>query len=100
MVEKAVSEGEGQEIAAALHTCHLRGWVEIQSNTVARIQLTQERRLQEDLPIQGIAPVYRLIEAGWNVIHRSHEWVVATFVIVTITLVAAIIGIFIVNVIK
>jgi hypothetical protein len=97
VVEKAVSEGESKEVVAALRTCSLRGWVEIQSNAVPRAKLTPEGRLPEGLPISGIAPVYKLTEAGWNVIHRSHEWVVATFIVVTITLVATILSIFITN---
>ena len=88
VVGKAVSEGEGQEVAAALRTCHLRGWVEIQSNAVPHVN-------PGSLRIEGVAPIYKLTEAGWNVIHRSHEWVVATFIVVTVTLIATILGIFI-----
>ncbi len=95
VIEKAVSESE--EVVAALRTCNLRGWVEVHSNAVPRGELTPEGKLPEGLPMSGVAPVYKLTEAGWNVIHRSHEWVVATFVVVTITLIATILGIFITN---
>jgi len=81
-IEKAVSEGEGDKVVAALRTCSLRGWVEVYTDAV---------------PLLGVAPVYKLTSAGWNVIHRSHEWVVATFVIVAITLIATILSIFIVT---
>jgi hypothetical protein len=90
VVEKAVSEGEGQEVVAALRTCNLRGWVEIQSNAVPHAE-------PKNFQIVGVAPIYKLTEAGWNVIHRSHEWVVATFVVVAITLIATILSIFITN---
>ena len=98
VVEKAVSEGEGEEVAAALRTCNLRGWVEVHSDAVPHGSLTPEGKLPEGPLTSGVAPVYKLTEAGWNVIHRSHEWVVATFIVVTITLVATILGIFITNV--
>jgi hypothetical protein len=97
VIEKAVSEDEGDKVVAALRTCNLRGWVEIHTGAIPHGKLTPDGKLPEGLPMSGIAPIYKLTEAGWNVIHRSHEWVVATFVVVAITLVATILGIFIVN---
>jgi hypothetical protein len=41
----------------------------------------------------GNSPVYRLTDAGWNVIHRTHEWVVVTCIVSIITLIATIVGI-------
>ncbi|MBL7125102.1 MAG: hypothetical protein ISS51_03285 [Dehalococcoidales bacterium] len=97
VIEKAVSEGESEKVVAALRTCNLRGWVEVHSDAVPCGELTPEGKLPEGFPMSGVAPVYKLTEAGWNVIHRSHEWVVATFVVVAITLIATILGIFITN---
>jgi len=97
VIEKAVSEDESEEVVAALRTCNLRGWVEILSDAVPRGKLTPEGKLPEGLPMSGVAPIYKLTEAGWNVIHRSHQWVVVTFVVVAITLIATILGIFITN---
>ncbi len=101
VIEKAVSEYEGDKVVAALRTCNLRGWVEIHTDAVPHSKLTPEGKLPKDFLISGVmsdvAPIYKLTEAGWNVIHRSHEWVVATFVIVAITLIATILGIFITN---
>jgi len=97
VIEKAVSEDEGERVIAALRTCNLRGWVEVLSNAVPQGKLTPEGKLPEGFPMSGVAPLYRLTEAGWSVIHRSHEWVVATFIIVTITLIATILSIFIVH---
>lgn len=92
VIENVVSE-ENEQVAAALRTCHLRGWVEVQQNAVPRMRLTPEGNFPErDLP-DGIAPVYRLTEAGWNVIHRSHEWIMVTCVIASATLVVTILGI-------
>jgi hypothetical protein len=97
VIEKAVSEDEGERVIAALHTCNLRGWVEVLSNAVPHGKVTPEGKLPEGSLYSGVAPLYRLTEAGWSVIHRSHEWVVATFVIVTITLIVTILSIFVVT---
>ena len=96
-IEKAVSEGESEEVIAALRTCNLRGWVEVLTDAVPRGKLTPEGELPKDFLMSDVAlaPMYKLTEAGWNVIHRSHEWVVVTCFIAAATLIAAIIGIFI-----
>jgi len=97
VIEKAVMVDEDERVIAALHTCNLRGWVEVLSNAIPHGKLTPEGKLPEGSLYSGVAPLYRLTEAGWSVIHRSHEWVVATFVIVAITLIATILSIFIVT---
>jgi hypothetical protein len=97
VIEKAVMVDENERVMAALQTCNLRGWVEVLSNAIPHGKLTPEGKLPEGSLYSGVAPVYRLTEAGWSAIHRAHEWVVATFVIVTITLIATILSIFIVT---
>ena len=96
MIEKAVSEEKSDHVVAALRTCNLRGWVEIHTDAIPHGKLTSEGRLPESMT--GTAPIYKLTEADWNVIHRSHEWIVVTFVAVAITLIATILSIFITNV--
>ena len=85
VIEKAVSEGENREVAAALRTCNMRGWVEVLSDAIPHSRVTPERNLTEST--SGVAPIYKLTETGWNVIHRSHEWVIVTCFIVAITLI-------------
>jgi hypothetical protein len=98
VVEKAVSESEGEAVTAALRTCHLRGWVDVLERAIPQGSLTSEGNLPPQVTLMSeIAPVYRLTETGWNVLHRSHEWVVVTCFIAAATLIAAIIGIFITN---
>ena len=70
VVEKAVSEGESEKVAAALRTCNLRGWVEIHTDVVPHGDLTPDGKLPEDFPFSGVAPTYKLTEAGWNVVHQ------------------------------
>jgi len=98
VIEKSIDEGD--KVVAALHTCNLRGWVEVLTNAVPRYKLTPEGKLPQDFRISDVAPMYKLTEAGWNVIHRSHEWVVATFVVATAALIATILGIFLTALIK
>ncbi|OGO17902.1 MAG: hypothetical protein A2Z15_00855 [Chloroflexi bacterium RBG_16_50_11] len=69
--------------------------MELLFNAVPHGRLTPEGKLPEGTLFSGIAPIYKLTEAGWSVIHRSHEWVIATFAVAAFTLIAAIIGIFI-----
>jgi len=95
VVEKAVSEDEGDKVVAALRTCNIRGWVELLYDAVPHDKLTPEGKLPEGPLFSGRAPIYKLTEAGWSVIHRSHEWVVATFAVAACTLIATVIGIFI-----
>ena len=97
VIEKAVSEGTSEKVTVALRTCNLRGWVEVLSNAVPHGSLTPEGKLPEGPLMSGKAPVYKLTEAGWNVIHSSHQWVVATFIVATITLIATILSSFIAN---
>jgi hypothetical protein len=73
-----------------VRTCLIRGWVEV---------------LHENLPtgavrLDGRAPVmpsqmaprthYRLTEGGWAVLNRSHGWVLATFLVSSLGLLAAV----------
>ena len=95
VIEKAVSEDEDDKVVGALRTCNIRGWTEILADAVPRGKLTPEGGLPKGELFSGEAPIYKLTEAGWNVIHRSHEWVVVTCIVAITTLIAAVIGIFI-----
>ena len=79
-------------IDAALRTCHLRGWVEPIENAVPTGELKPDGSLS-DPPFRQMNPVYRLTEAGWHVINRTHRWIAATVVIAAVTLLMTIIGI-------
>ncbi len=95
VVENAVSE-ENADVAAALRTCNIRGWVEVMSKAIPEMKLQKTPNgLQISGDIAGVAPMYRLTEAGWNVLHGSHRWVILTFLIAFATLIAAILSVFI-----
>jgi hypothetical protein len=78
-----------KKVEAALRTCHLRGWVEPIFDAIPRGQLTKEGKLPDKL--SGLGPMYRLTEAGWNALHRISGWIIATWLIAFVTLIATII---------
>ena len=91
VIEKAVGDDDG--VAEALRTCNMRGWTEPLAHSVPKGSLTPDGKLPPmDKFITGLSPLYRLTDAGWNVIHQSHEWVLMTFAVSLITLFAAVFG--------
>jgi hypothetical protein len=92
VVEMAVSEGD-KDVAEALRTCHLRGWVDMVHDAVPRGRLGPNAELPRFA--DGIAPVYRLTEAGWAELRRTHDWTVGTFLVSLLALVAAVLALFV-----
>jgi hypothetical protein len=70
----------------------MRGWTEPLADSVPKGALTPEGNLPSDKLFSEASPVYRLTDAGWNVIHRTHEWVVVTCVASLIGLFATVFG--------
>lgn len=89
VIEKCVSE-EVEGNKEALRTCHLRGWVEILENSIPSSELNSDGSLPDRFEIQNYMPVYRLTEAGWNQVNRTHSWVTATCIIALLTLLISI----------
>lgn len=78
---------------AALRTCWLRGWVEpISHDAVPRGDVANLPHPEREL-YNTAAPIYRLTDSGWNVIHSTRQWLIATFTIAAATLIATIIGV-------
>jgi hypothetical protein len=91
VVERAVGGEKGVE--EALRTCHMRGWTEPLTDSIPKGALTPEGTLPPpDKLFSGHGPIYRLTDAGWNVIHRTHEWVVVTCIASLIALFATVFG--------
>jgi hypothetical protein len=91
VTEYAPSESV-EQVAEALRTCDLRGWAEVVSNAVPQAQLKPGGKLPASLA--GVAPVYRLTEAGWAQVRRTHQWLVATFIASLIAAIAAVATLF------
>jgi hypothetical protein len=76
--------------AEILHTCHLRGWLEVIDHAVPTTTLSADGRIPEAfLRNPERRPSYRLTEAGWHVINGTHIWLVATFWVSFAALIAA-----------
>lgn len=90
VVEKAVSGGESEE--AALRTCHMRGWTEVLADAVPKGALAPDGTFPADKPFSHHAPIYRLTDSGWQVIHRTHGWIVVTCLVAFVALFATIFG--------
>lgn len=90
VIEHAVSEKD-DDVAAALRTCHMRGWVEVLEEAVPEAEFNPNNPPRP--PIGGVAPLYRLTASGWNALNRSHAWVISTFVVVSGTFIATLIRI-------
>jgi hypothetical protein len=93
VIEKAPASEPG--IEEALRTCHIRGWVEPICNAIPKGKLTKNGRLPDGDLFTEIGPYYRLTEAGWSIIRRTHLWVVTTCLIALATLIGTICGLWI-----
>ena len=93
VIERAL--GHDPDTDAALLTCHMRGWVETLHDAVPKTDLKPDGRLPDNFNPKRIEPMYRLTEAGWCVIYRTHLWVLATFIVALATLIATFSGVMI-----
>lgn len=92
LVNHAVEEGQEEDVAEALRTCHMRGWVEPMFNAVPRQRLDPKAGVPQPEFAQQTAPMYMLTAAGWSVINREQTWLITTCVVAAVTLVAALLG--------
>jgi len=90
VVERGPSRREPSD--AALRSCHLRGWAEPIANAVRSGTLGPEGTIPDGQVYDRVGPIYRITEAGWHVLHRSHAWIVMTLVIALASLVATLLG--------
>jgi hypothetical protein len=76
---------------AAIQTALIRGWVAVLHDAVPSGQRdTAQSALPQQMPSRT---VYRLTEAGWSVLHGTHGWTVATFVVSFLAMLAALVAI-------
>jgi hypothetical protein len=95
VIENAV-ESRDEKVASVLQTCQMRGWVDTLSDALPTGKLVGEGdTLHLPDKFTGIEPLYRLTEAGWDVIHNSHNWVMITFFVALASLIASILSILI-----
>lgn len=75
----------------AIRTCLLRGWVAVLEEAVPQGSLSKGQLPQGQM-FNRQAPIYRLTEAGWFVINRSHTWVLATFFMALLSVLASVVA--------
>ncbi|MGZ8356513.1 MAG: hypothetical protein ACXWVF_07865 [Telluria sp.] len=76
-----------------LITCHWRGWVEVLQENVPLRHINGDNPLASIKSYPGFDSthnIYRLTEGGWAVLNRSHGWVLATFIVSAISLIATV----------
>ena len=91
VVERGPSRRDPSE--AALRSCHLRGWAEPIANAVRSGSLGPDGTIPEGGIYDRVGPLYRITDAGWHVLRRTHIWVIWTFLVALLSLVAAILGV-------
>ena len=75
----------------AVQTALIRGWVAVLHDAVPSGQMdTATSALPDQMPPRT---VYRLTEGGWSVIHGSHGWIVATFLVSFLAMLASLVAI-------
>lgn len=85
VIEHAV-ESNDERVASALHTCLLRGWVEILVNAVPNGDVGYALA-NPGSPFSGKGTLYRTTDSGWSVIHRDRAWALVAIVIAAASLV-------------
>jgi hypothetical protein len=91
VVERGPNEHD-EDLVAALRTCHLRGWAEVVEKAVPQAKLGTDLTLPTTW--EGVAPMYRLTEGGWGQLRRTHEWLIATFLVSLLSLVVGVMALY------
>lgn len=86
-----------EDMAEALLTCRLRGWVEVLYENMPQRALHADDvaafTKESQIRFSGATTIYRLTEAGWATLNRTHAWLLATFIIARLALAAAVAGV-------
>src|SRR5579875_1298479 len=87
VVDRAVEDNDRTD--AALKTAWMRGWVEPIHDAVPRGRLGPNNELPQGELYQTAGPLWRLTDAGWAVINRTHGWALFAIVISILSLVVS-----------
>lgn len=91
VIEKGLPDNE--ETWKNLITCHMRGWVEVLREGVPFKHIGGANPVEAIMSGPAFTSkknIYRLTEGGWAVLNRSHGWVLATFIVSTVSLAATV----------
>ena len=87
VVERSPPHEEWFEVGA--RTCLIRGWVEVLHENLPTGQLKFNKNTPNFPDQMYPATHYKLTEGGWAVLNRSQSWVLATFMVSTISLIVS-----------
>jgi hypothetical protein len=92
-IERSPLHTESFEVNA--QTCLIRGWVAILNESIPVGEVKFEGN-KPVLPVEmKYKTTYRLTEGGWAALNRSHNWIIATFIVGLLALLASIISVII-----
>ncbi len=82
-----------EQFEAAVLTAHIRGWMEIlhEGTPTGQLEFQAGKPILPDRLERQTH--YRLTDAGWAVIHNTQTWIIATFVVSLLALLASIVAV-------
>ena len=86
VIERAPTGMPDQEEAIA--TCRMRGWIDVLEDAVPKGEWDAKGMPDLQRSFQRTEALYRLTDSGWAVINRVQTWLIATFVVSVIALLA------------
>ena len=87
VIERSPPREEWFELG--VRTCLIRGWVEILYENLPTGQVTFRGNTPNISDRIYPETHYKLTEAGWAVLNRSHAWLVATFLVSSVSFVTS-----------
>lgn len=79
-----------------MRTCELRGWATVLHSNIPISRLSTEDLVDQsgaNLTFGERGQIFRLTEAGWAALNRTHAWLLATFAVASATLVATVLSV-------
>ena len=77
--------------AEAIATCRMRGWIDVLEDAVPKGEWNAQGMPDPQRSFKRTEPIFRLTDSGWAVINRVQTWLIATFVVSVIAVVATLI---------
>lgn len=93
VIENALKKEK--DVAEALRTCHMRGWVEPLADAVPSGNLSPDGSLLSGPQFTTSEPIYRLTDSGWNAINRTHRWDVFACLVAVASLTVSVVALLI-----
>ena len=89
IIERAPTGMPDQEEATA--TCRMRGWIDVLEDAVPKGEWDAQGKPDMQRSFRRTEPLYRLTDSGWAVINRVQTWLIATFVVSVVAVLATLV---------